>query len=439
MDFAELKRALDQALRKASVMDVVRSMEPPISNPFFWPDPELRDIEVELFSLVVSHWKSGWRMDDRSMQMLLKQMLWDAYREPAKEGQLAAAVEAFLSQIQVPIGSFEILVALEGLHPPKSAIPVPRAKIGLLMDLVEPEVAKEVTLRSESKFPVWCLLKVDAPSEVHVAAAGATAVEEALDFLATLDQRSREFRGNPAEVRLGPVGFIIDTGGQLKPFVFRNEWGRSWGYSVDPETAENKPRLHYRTGPFPWEDLPKGNELSENLQEAYRRFGHARRLAHDPEAAIPLAISALETLLSIRNDKKHAAAGRLILASIALDAATMWPLELVAWFEHRNKILHVPFYARWTEREALRALWSLYGVLDLVSHFIVTQKVSTQKDLLDRLLTSENVDRAKKAIGRQIDSLKDLLAKALTPSYKKHLGLLIETWQDIGKSLEARV
>ena len=271
-------------------------------------------------------------------------------------------------------------------------------------------------------------------SALPFADAAAQEVEEALDMLATLDHRSRAFKGHPGEIRLGSIGFASSEG-EWKQFGFRNEWHKGQGYYVDPNTAQNNPHLRYKAGPFPWEMLPPDSELAKALKEAYRRFGHATRLSHDPEAAIPLAVSSIESLLSDRHDKQYATAARIMLASVASSQPVIWPPALIGWFEERHDILHRPSQVRWTEKEASEAFWSLYGVLDQISHFVVSGKIIRRDDLISHLMTPTNIEQGKKAVEVEVQKLKELQAKAVTSEYRTDIERGVKTWESISKRL----
>ena len=121
--------------------------------------------------------------------------MWKAFKEPSKEGQIKQAVETFLSKITIPLASFTVVVAIKGLRPGRSPLRIGDVSIGMIGDLVDDEIAKEVTVESEGKVSTWAHLQVTVPSEERLADEVSTTVEEALDLLATLDQRSRFFRG----------------------------------------------------------------------------------------------------------------------------------------------------------------------------------------------------------------------------------------------------
>jgi hypothetical protein len=331
-----------------------------------------------------------------------------------------------------------VLVAIDGLNPLDSPLVVEKVTVGVLQDLVDARIAKEALVQSGGTFSTWALVDVNAPSLEHVAYPAIRGVSETLDFLATLDQRSQAFRGHPGEMRVGSLGFVVSEG-PPRQFAIKDDWNRGLKYSIDPETAQNKNRLHYKAGPFPWASLPQDSELSKNLREAYRRFGHACRLGEDPEAAIPLAMSAIESLLSDEYEKRLSTAGRLILASLALGAPAIWPLVITGWFERRNEILHEPSQLIWNPDEASRAFWSLYGVLDLISSYIVSQKIKTRDELLTRLLTQANVGAAKKSIKEQYSALETLQKNALTAQYADEIGQQVKTWKAISDRLKPRI
>src|SRR2546430_2087090 len=93
MKHEELRRRLVETLTefgKKKETKVVRERGEPIPNPFFWPDPEFGNVERELFSLVDDGWESGWAIDDRSMQRMLRRLIWDALGDSSKENQIEA-------------------------------------------------------------------------------------------------------------------------------------------------------------------------------------------------------------------------------------------------------------------------------------------------------------------------------------------------------------
>src|SRR2546430_1963918 len=441
MKHEELRRRLVEALTefgKKKETKVVRERGEPISNPFFWPDPEFGNVERELFSLVDDGWESGWAIDDRSMQRMLRRLIWDALGDSSKENQIEAVVDTFLEKLAIKFTSFTAVVAIQGLRPAKSPIKIGEVTFGTLSDLVDEKSAKEILVSSGGKAPqMWASLRVDAPSESLVADSAARDVESALDLLATLHQRHHMSTGHPGDLRVGSFGFVV-SGTQLLRSGFRNEWLRGVGYSVDPDVLVKK-HSRYRSGPYPWYDLPADSEFSSALAEAYRRFGHACRLRDDPEAAIPLAVSALESLLSERDDKLYSTTARVILASVMLDEPTMWPIALVGWFLTRHEILHEPFQFRWSEQEASKTFWSLYGVLDLIASFILEGKIRQKKDLLLKLEAQENVEQAVKGVDREVAGLKELQTNALTGPYRQMLGAQIEVWGHIRKKLKSGI
>ncbi len=435
-----LETTLETLLAREGLGILVREFGSPLSNPFFWPYPgELGEAEREIFALMRSQWKADWLLEDRALQQVIRQLLWEAVGAGEQDTErIKSAVGNFVAELTVQTTSFTAVVAIEGVSSLLDPVDVGGCRFGIIQDLLPEGNWRDVVNLCREAVAVWALLTVQVPSEKHISGVVATKAEDALDLLSTLDHRSRLQMGYPGTMRVGRFGFVVGDGEKPREFPIPDEWW-FWGdYRLDPKTAKEESRLRYLANPFPWRGMTQGTELSRALKESYRRFGHAKRLSHEPEAAIPLALSAIEYLLAGKRDKRHTTVARMILASIALDEPTVWPLKMISWFERRNVILHESFRPRWTSREANSAFWSLYRVLDLAASFAVEKGLDTRAALIEALENEANVLEARGAVESEIRKLRELADSALTSQYRRLIGDEIDTWKSVLRHLPAR-
>ena len=406
---------------------------------FFWPEPgDIGRLELTVYDLVVRNWKGKWRQDERTIQRQVRTLLWETFRpDPMAElgDRPASTIDKFLERISVEEKDFLFLIEVENLRLVESPLSIDDVRVGYTFDLVPAEMARRVNAKAHRASGVWFEIRVSAPHEKLALSTAFGRAEEALDILATLDQRSRDRRGTIERVCIGSFYLQPDrseTGdaGYHNPLAWRD-------YTIGKSFVEGDPSPRYKAPVFPWRELPEGCELALALREAYRRFGHARRLADDPEVAIPLAMSALETLLVAEQSKGIPATARLIQASIMTDRPTLWPLELFEWFERRNSIVHEwergPI--RWDANASSRAFWSLYGVLDLVADAGIRGKHRTRESLHKALKDAGREAEAREVVNKRIADLAGEMDHALTDQHRGMLAGTIEIWKKVQKHL----
>lgn len=396
---------------------------------------EYAAFEEEVLAFASDKWDLSGREARRAAKWHLRKAIWSLHGDEDGLDSAEEAADQFIKALESPTDEYQVLVPIEGARPFSPSVEVGQCRIGILPDILGEDAHRAFVLsRPQDDAEVYALATVEAVSDDQAHDEARYQCNRSLDIVASASHRTRTGTVNPNALRVGTTTHLLDEKGA--PVKWRRDRQWLWDHEIDPETLTDDPRMHFQQGARPWKQLPPDCELAHALREAYRRFGRARRLSHDLEASLPLAMSALEyLLLRDSENKRHAAAARLILASIASNRAIPWPLKAYEWYMLRNSVLHDLEPDRWTMRDAQSTFHNLYLMLDVIADLIVQNDLETREELISFIQSDEAIETAQNHIDQRIEELSERCKAAATEEYRERLGAAIELWNDVRSQL----